>query len=627
MDSHESAGESRPEAKATALFIAHGMGQQVRFSTLSDIATGLTGGAVAEHCRPRVVQVGSERVQRMEVRLADGRAVHVYEGYWAPLTEGRVSLRDVTAFLLRAGMRGIRNSTKSFERFLFGKTEEFKQPVRTFVYLSVALLVVLALMVLNASIVLVAAARSPLVSPPTWLTPQLVTDLTTSLNVVLGALMIFLVFLGLNRWARGRDRAAAPSLLDVAHGATMKSDVQPTHEAKLSLVLAVGSFLFLLGTVLAVGVTMLVIFWAHYAVPLGREELWRAFFSADGLRCFNAAFGVGLLALVVMSALGIVAGYVGRIARSSGGWGLVLLAGFLLSLVGLIASAVWLAHYAGLFGVDVTRASLTAGAAGVEEEPSWLLTLATSKGAGFLDAVTWAVFGLASWQVRGLLVQYVGDVAVYVDAHTLDRFAGLRQEIKRRVMRVARAVYAQRRADGDFLYEKVLIVGHSLGSVISYDTLNRLIEEDEVARRAQDGDGKGEDLRVLERTALFLTFGSPLDKTAFVFAAQGKEYDLAREMMATEVQPLIRDARLRRFPWINLYSQADIVSGKLDFYDPNRPALTFRVDNRVDPHAITWLWAHTEYWENPLLFQLLRAHLPDEASPNPVERAEVVGVA
>src|SRR5262249_40093127 len=82
-----------------AVFVAHGMGQQIAFQTLDQVAEGLRGedaerrkatrttlpAAVA-----RTVEVDGEQTQRIELRLqrADGaeQEAHIYEGYWAPLT-------------------------------------------------------------------------------------------------------------------------------------------------------------------------------------------------------------------------------------------------------------------------------------------------------------------------------------------------------------------------------------------------------------------------------------------------------------------------------------------------------------------------------------------------------------
>ena len=145
-----------------------------------------------------------------------------------------------------------------------------------------------------------------------------------------------------------------------------------------------------------------------------------------------------------------------------------------------------------------------------------------------------------------------------------------------------------------------------LGSVIAYDTLNRLILDD-TPPRAGEADAGG--LSVVSRTRLFLTFGSPLDKTAFLFGVQGMRTTEAREALAASVQPMLCDYALRPRKWINIYSPWDIVSGYLDYYDPPGSTDPRRVENRIDPHATTLLKAHLEYWRNPLLFQILHREL------------------
>lgn len=89
-----------------ALFVAHGMGQQLRFQTLDATAQGLLAAAsshasktrtatAASEIRTRTVAIGDRKevVQRAEFEMVDANGaeveVHVYEGYWAPLTEGK----------------------------------------------------------------------------------------------------------------------------------------------------------------------------------------------------------------------------------------------------------------------------------------------------------------------------------------------------------------------------------------------------------------------------------------------------------------------------------------------------------------------------------------------------------
>ena len=145
-------------------------------------------------------------------------------------------------------------------------------------------------------------------------------------------------------------------------------------------------------------------------------------------------------------------------------------------------------------------------------------------------------------------------------------------------------------------YEGVVWVGHSLGSVVVYDALNGIIMDDELVERKA---------RAVARTRLLLTFGSPLDKIAFIFGAQLADAK-SRDALAASFQPLILDYdRFRTIPWVNIWSPADIISGDLDFYDDLGKSKGREVDNVVDTRATTPLLAHVEYWKNDLLFERL----------------------
>jgi hypothetical protein len=232
--------------------------------------------------------------------------------------------------------------------------------------------------------------------------------------------------------------------------------------------------------------------------------------------------------------------------------------------------------------------------------------------------LAWAVELVAAYKVRWFLVEYVGDVAAYIAAHTVSKFYEVRQQIWQTAMKVSRAVY---RAQADvqpgsegpgFLYQKIIVVGHSLGSVIGYDVLNGLLLEDAFSKEPLDVPG---------RTRMLLTFGSPLDKTAFLFRTQKDMHSPVREVAAAAVQPMIQSYEYRPEEWINLFSRSDIISGALDFYDPpdrhkangevqfqnppTPPEMHKPVMNLIDPDARTPLAAHVEYWEGALFANAL----------------------
>ena len=221
----------------------------------------------------------------------------------------------------------------------------------------------------------------------------------------------------------------------------------------------------------------------------------------------------------------------------------------------------------------------------------------------WLSFFCWGLLYFVAWTVRRFLVQYLGDVAAYVQPHVLDRFLTIRAQIKKWVMDVAGAVYRATDRNGHHEYQGVIMIGHSLGSVVAYDTLNSLINQDVLGGSKDD---------IVARTRALITFGSPLDKTAFVFGHRKKETSATREALAATVQPLIENLRYRTFDWINVYSRRDVISNPLLYYDPPASAgITGEcaVDNLEDPDALIPLAAHTEYWGNPTVFAALYAKL------------------
>ena len=242
------------------------------------------------------------------------------------------------------------------------------------------------------------------------------------------------------------------------------------------------------------------------------------------------------------------------------------------------------------------------------EESAWLSAPAW-MGSTPAILIVWVILLASSFVVRRFMIQYVGDVVAYVYAFTLDRFFDIRKRIKDRANETGRAVYGLLEGDGDktrLRYRQIILCGHSLGSVIAYDTLNRLLDDDDAARAS------GTTIDVLERTAMLLTFGSPLDKTAYLFRTQENATGEAREALAAAAQPLINDARFRppTFEWVNVHAPGgnDLIGARIDFYDPEKSP-TNPVVNREDLDASIPVLAHSEHWDNRLIWEILHKRL------------------
>lgn len=481
-----------PVPPVRAVLVVHGMGQQVRFQGLDQIAQGLLREAGESTKSPiaRTVKIGDETYQRLELflPLADGgdREVHVYEAYWAPITEGQVTLRDVTSFLFGAAFNGLRN-LRGTPRFTFKRAHTIRPTLfATFALLS-ALGVLLTLVAMNGILLALAALKG--------LEPGFVSALIKS-----------------------HLTDGEPALLTILAAFSL---------ATLALLLALWG-----------------VEWAKRRTARVRlDGLWRAFGNA-----LQTLFLVWLfMTLLAGLALAVLVSGIGPVSWMRDTF-----------------SCAWLERF-------------------------WPLLLGT---------LLWA-----SAAVRRLLVQYLGDVAAYVTSYKLDRFTDLRNRIKGIARKTAAAIY-EATEDSEskvWAYDGVAVVAHSLGSVIAYDALNALLVDDAVSAEKRD---------VAARTRLFLTFGSPLEKTAFLFASQAKRTTVTREALVSALQPLISDYKFRPSLWVNVFSRRDPISGQLTSYDDSSQPLyrERRVRNLPDRAAVLPLLAHLEYFSDPVVIrQLVRA--------------------
>ncbi|MDP9039069.1 MAG: hypothetical protein M3O02_07320 [Acidobacteriota bacterium] len=438
--------QAEPEVKPVAVLVCHGMGQQVRFETIGQLASSILNAAEANGCTvaPNGVHLSCQEkgfLARAELNWTDAAGephqVHMYEAYWAPITEDKVTYRDTLQFLFQAAWRGIRCSSllkrSTFERWMFFRMQKLTITTGT----QIALWVVACLLVVEAA-------------------------------------------------------AIAYVTLRVAAGVKEVSAIQWPHLPPLA--------------------------WS-----LGSVRTLLAFLLADALQLLKPFLPQhGTL----------------HHPASLGGW----------------LGAVW-------------------------------------------RTVAWLVLIAHAFFVRYFLVQYAGDVAAYISPFKASKFDTIRTQIQSVGLTVGKAIYGFDSLPGIPDYERIVFAGHSLGSVLAYDTLNALLNTDLTS--ANPG-GR----RVAERTTHLITFGSPLDKTAFLFRTQANYItDPIREQMSAAFQPLILYREIReRLCWINLWSMWDVISGALDYYGDGDEKL---VHNRRDPSAWIPFAAHVQYWKGRLLAETL----------------------
>ena len=196
-------------------------------------------------------------------------------------------------------------------------------------------------------------------------------------------------------------------------------------------------------------------------------------------------------------------------------------------------------------------------------------------------------------KAKRLVVDYVGDVAVYTTTDVKLKH----YEVRDRILRAA-VGKTQWLLDR---YERVVLAGHSLGSVVAYDALNRLNNLMEVDAPLQ---------KQAARLKGLVTFGSPLDKVAFFFYERMGDREFIRRQIVNRSHGFRSLAaripskefalgggvpkHLDQLAWLNLYDPEDLISGHLDFYDP--------VANIELRQGASTLEAHTAYWTNDAFY-------------------------
>lgn len=482
--------------KRVAVFVVHGMGQQAPFATLDQTADRLiaaselySGLDEKTDILARTVKLGNEVIQRVELSLPDGNGdrfdVHVYEGYWAPLTEGRVTLIDVLSFFLRAGLKILSKGTYSFNRWMFG--ENVQLPIYRIERYSFVLtsLFLFSLVVIGVLVSIVAS------------------------TYLFG-------FVRITNW---------PSLRLVE---------EFTHVAAFYVVCS-----------LIVGGLFIIAYRVKRLTYQGNPALWALF--------TNILWWVFLCYVFI-----------------------VVVTAFVLILIWGHDLLLWLGD-------------------GRAEALTFSIPVLSVR----LQSYLWVVWGallIIFLYIRGFLIQSFGDVVAYVMGHRLDRFMVIRTEIKEWINKRLYAIYEAKDKDGKLFYDGVGLIGHSLGSVIVYDSLNQLLNDDQFRQSPID---------VAGRTKVLATFGSPLDKIAYVFSLDADDTTETREALATSVQPLLQDyARYRRMKWVNIYAERDIIGGKLDFFDNDDPVYEkYRIENIKDEDALIPLLSHNELWVSGQIFK------------------------
>lgn len=204
-------------------------------------------------------------------------------------------------------------------------------------------------------------------------------------------------------------------------------------------------------------------------------------------------------------------------------------------------------------------------------------------------------------KLKTTVIDYVGDIAVYTQTDRKAKHFVVRQKMLLEARMAVEALLADPR------YDSVIVAGHSLGSVVAYDTLNRLHKAPPLT-----GEDNANAVEYGRLTGL-VTFGSPLDKTYFFFRETVTEEEWVRGQFLDDLHSFMRRpsppgqdkgraiedetaANLHGVTWLNFYDRLDPVSGHLDVYD---------ADNIEVKTGAAFGVAHTAYWQHEPMYEAI----------------------
>lgn len=209
-----------------------------------------------------------------------------------------------------------------------------------------------------------------------------------------------------------------------------------------------------------------------------------------------------------------------------------------------------------------------------------------------------AVVGLAvAWKAGSLFVNLVGDAALYLTDDPDSKGTAARREVTEAVSELARGLL------DDGRYDRVHIVGHSLGSIISYDVLNELRLDAAAA-------GDSVEARRYANLGTFVSMACPLDQVAYFWSTKVPSDRSVRRQVLRFRHGLMQrptdtdDGYLpgpERFRWLNLHVRFDPVGGILRGYKPDRQV-------KLPPAWPPWS-AHEGMWKSRRVYEAMVPHL------------------
>lgn len=252
-------------------------------------------------------------------------------------------------------------------------------------------------------------------------------------------------------------------------------------------------------------------------------------------------------------------------------------------------------------GIDIDKVnSFFLQIFGLQSNAPWSQVFSRPDFYVILALSLFTLLGLAL--VRTFLRDYVGDVQLWTTYEETNEKYRKRKEVLKGAFDTMAHVLL------DEACERVVVIGHSLGTTIAHDTLLELGRYN----RARHND-RAKALRSplpLHKIEHFITLGSPIDKVHYFFEShKGKHHRYNRvveEVRGDLGEVPFASNRKPHIHWINIWDRADLVSSSLE-----TPCNKLLPDLKVDNFEISSYYfpdpvkSHSAYFEHAEVISII----------------------
>ncbi|RDC62466.1 hypothetical protein [Adhaeribacter pallidiroseus] len=240
------------------------------------------------------------------------------------------------------------------------------------------------------------------------------------------------------------------------------------------------------------------------------------------------------------------------------------------------------------------------------------------------------------------IANVLNDIAIYNTTDAKSRFFKIRNCILDGAVQALKYLLEARAVTSEgtpaFTYGKILLAGHSLGSQVAFDAINRLnhlVNQGEINGYSGNGtcNSPADGRKISERFAGLVTFGSPLDKIAFFFREQVADKEYLRAQIInnfhgfkqrdwvnqSDYKFIVKPCEKRLFDdvtWHNYWDGHDYVSGSLDYYQGVK-----NINCQFKASRISF--THSRYWVCRDMFADIIQHFlapPIKSAPDEPEQ-------